>query len=358
MIKNLAVNFINSFEKNLMRLGQGVFVFSFCICLFSFGCTKNGEVKILKLAHVLNTEHPVHKGMEYLAQQVLERSNGNMRINIYPGGQLGSEREYLESLQIGSLDMTKVSSSVLENFVPNMAVLSLPYLFRDKHHKWQVLQGPIGESLLLHGERFWLRGLCFYETGSRSFYLRDKAVHSPDDLAGLKIRVMRSYWSIQTIDALGASATPIAFGELYTALQQGVVDGAENNVPTMFQSRHYEACKYYVLDEHSAPSDVLLISTHSWNRLTKQQQEWLQDAVDASVVYQQDLWDDATKSALRKMEEKGVTIIYPDKQPFREKVQSLYEELRRNKDPLYDLVLQIRAIGIDSSGTQNGEIGL
>lgn len=312
--------------------------------LFMLGCDKGPKVRILKLAHILDTGHPVHKGLEYLAEQLSQNSNGQMGIEIYPGGQLGSEREYIESLQIGSLDMTKVSTSVVENFVPEMAVFSLPYLFRDDEHRWQVLQGSIGRKILLQGEPFWLKGLCFYETGSRSFYLRDKEVHTPEDLKGLKIRVMRSYWSIRTINALGASATPIAFGELYTALQQGVVDGAENNVPTLFQSHHYEACKYYTFDKHSAPSDVLLISTHSWNRLTNQQQKWLQNAIEASVRFQRALWDNEVEKNLEEMKRKGLKFIYPEKEPFRKKVQILYHELKESKSPLYDLVLQIKSV--------------
>jgi tripartite ATP-independent transporter DctP family solute receptor len=318
------------------------------LSLVLHGCSSSGKVNILKLAHVLDPTHPVHKGMEFLAQKLDEYSQGQMRLEIYPGGQLGSEREYIESLQIGSLDMTKVSSAVLENFVPSMAVFSLPYVFRSAEHRWKVYQGPIGKKLLLKGEPFWLHGLCFYESGSRNFYLRDKAVYTPEDLKGLKIRVMRSFWSIQTINALGGSATPIAFGELYTALQQGVVDAAENNIPTLFQSRHYEVCKYVVLDEHSSPSDVLLISTHSWSKLTDQQKDWLEKAVAASVDYQRSLWDEAREKALNEMEAKGITLIKPDKSLFRKQVQPLFEELKNNKDPLYELVLEIQAVGVDS----------
>jgi len=155
---------------------------------------------------------------------------------------------------------------------------------------------------------------------------------------------MKSYWSIQTINALGGSATPIAFGELYTALQQGVVDGAENNVPTLYQSRHYEASKYYVLDGHSAPSDVLLISAHTWRRLNEQQQEWLLQAVQASVDYQRGLWDEATESSLKAMQDYGVEIIRPDKAPFRERVAGLYDDLKVNHVDLYSLVQEIKGV--------------
>lgn len=309
------------------------------------GCGGSDTVKVLKLAHVLDASHPVSRGMAHLAEKLAEISDGQLTMDIYPGGQLGSsEREYVESLQIGSLDMTKVSTAVLENFVPAFAVFSLPYLFESDEHRWSVLFGDIGEKMLLKGEDLWLRGLCFYETGSRNFYLRDKAVYSPEDLKGLKIRVMKSYWSIQTINALGGSATPIAFGELYTALQQGVVDGAENNVPTLYQSRHFEASKYYVLDGHSAPSDVLLIGTHTWKRLTKQQRQWLMQAVQASVDFQRGVWDEATETALKAMQAHGVEIIRPDKALFREKVSGLYRDLKINYPELDALVQEIQNV--------------
>jgi tripartite ATP-independent transporter DctP family solute receptor len=333
-------------KRPILKINLCMIILSLCC---SVSCRQHREIEVLKLAHVLDTSHPVHRGMAFLAERLDSLSAGKLRMDIYPGGQLGSEREYVESLQIGSLDMTKVNSAVLENFVPDFAVFSLPYLFRDEDHRWQVLKGPIGRDLLLAGERVWLRGLCFYETGSRSFYLRDTPVKHPKDLQGLKIRVMRSYWSIQTINALGASATPIAFGELYTALQQGVVDGAENNVPTFYQSRHFEACKYYCLDQHSSPSDILLISTHSWNRLTGQQKQWLQQATDASVEYQRGLWAQAVKLALDDMTDQGLQVIYPEKEPFRAQVQPLYELLRERDDPLYDIVEKIRAVGSSDS---------
>lgn len=319
--------------------------------LFSFmlACGGSDSVTVLKLAHVLDGSHPVSRGIVKLAETLKNVSGGQMRMNIYPGGQLGSsEREYIESLQIGSLDLTKVSSAVLENFVPSVSVFSLPYLFSSDQHRWNVLFGPVGKKMLLEGEAVWLRGLCFFETGSRNFYLRDRAVRTPDDLSGLKIRVMRSYWSIRTINGLGGSATPISFGELYTALQQGVVDGAENNIPTFLQSRHFEISKYLVLDGHSAPSDVLLISTHTWNRLTEQQKRWLEQAVQVALEHQRSLWDEATKTALEVMQEAGVTVIEPEKSHFREKVKPLYDELKEDYPDLHSTVLEIQAVPSDS----------
>lgn len=311
--------------------------------IFISGCSQQDSVTAIKLAHGLDIAHPVHKGMVYFAEQVAERSNGQMRIDIYPSGQLGSERQCLELLQIGSLGMTKVSAAVLENFAPRMKVLGLPYLFRDDEHAWAVLNGPIGKDLLLEAQNYWLRGVCFYDAGSRSFYTKDRPVNSPDDLEGLKVRVMNSQTAMQMVKALGGAPTPISFGELYTALQQGVVDGAENNPPSFYTSRHYEVCKYYSIDEHSTVPDVMLIGTNTWERLTAQEQTWLQEAADASVGYQRKVWAASEQEALDAVKAAGVQINYPDKSPFAARVEDIYE--RYKDDPeIYELIQQIQAV--------------
>jgi len=306
------------------------------------GCRGESKVTVLKLAHALDIVHPVHRGMVFMSEKIEEHSNGKMRIDIYPGGQLGAERELIELLQIGSLAMTKVSTAPLEAFVPEMQIFGIPYLFRDQEHRWKVLNSPTGRRLLLSGESFFLRGLCYYDAGSRSFYSVNKPVLSPADLRGMKIRVMKSITAVQMIQALGGSPTPIPWGELYTALQQGVVDGAENNAPSFYSSHHYEVCPYYSIDEHTAVPDILLISTLVWNNLTQQEKGWLQQAVDESVVYQKKLWKESTQEALEEVQKAGVEIIYPDKQPFLEAVQSMHDSHKGT--PLYDLIQEIKEI--------------
>lgn len=186
-----------------------------------------------------------------------------------------------------------------------------------------------------------MRGLNYYDAGSRSFYTKAKPILTPDDLKGLKIRTQESPTSVKLVNALGGSATPISYGELYTGLQAGVVDGAENNPPSFYTSRHYEVCKYYSLDEHTAVPDVLLISTVVWNDLNPQQQKWLQEAADESYEYQKKLWAEATKKALEEVKKAGVEISYPDKTPFIEKVQSLLEEYKSEPE-VYNLIQQIK----------------
>lgn len=298
---------------------------------FSLSCGGGGAVKVLALAHGLDPSHPVHKAMEFLATRLDESSGGSLQLRIYPSEQLGSERECLELLQIGSLAMTKVSASVLESFSPAFRVLSLPFLFSDRDHVWEVLDGEIGRDLLAEPLQYRLRGLAFYDAGSRSFYTTSRPVRSPEDLQGLKIRTMESATAMDMVRALGGSPTPISWGEIYTALQQGVVDGAENNPPSFHLSRHYEVAKYYSLDEHTSVPDVLLIGRAAWEALDSREQELLSAAARESAEYQKILWRAAEKTALDAVQEAGVEVLRPNKQAFMKEVEELLEA--RRADP-------------------------
>lgn len=331
---------MGNFRKKLNLLPFFIFIIFSILCT---GCGTDKRIKVIKLAHGLDLLHPVHQAMVFLADRISERSNGRMRIDVYPSEQLGSERECLELLQIGSLGMTKVSCSVLEGFVPSMSVLSLPYIFRDEEHRYRVLEGEVGRQLLLEGEKYWLRGLCYYDAGSRSFYTKDRPILSPSDLAGLKIRTQESPTSMKMVQAFGGSPTPIAWGELYSALQQGVVDGAENNPPSFHLSRHYEVCKFYCLDEHTGVPDVLLISTKVWRDLSAEFQKLLQEAANESEQHQRILWKLATQQALDEVQKSGVKIYYPDKIPFIEKVKAIHEDYK-TQPKLYQLIQRIKSV--------------
>ncbi len=306
-------------------------------------CGHQQQGRVLKLAHGLDPSHPVHQAMVHMADRCKEISNGELTIDIYPSGQLGSEQQCVELLQIGSLAITKVSAAVMESFTEEFKVLGLPYIFRSKEHSFSVLDGEIGDELLLSTEPFWIRGLCFYDAGSRSFYTIDRPITHPDDLKGMKIRVMKSITAMEMVKAQGGSPTPISWGELYTALQSGVVDGAENNPPSFYTSHHYEVCKYYSLNEHTMVPDVLIISQKVWKKLTDQEKEYLQQAADESVVVERKLWAESEKESLRIVQEAGVEINYPDKEPFAEKVEELLESYREN-EKLFDLITRIREV--------------
>lgn len=318
------------------------------ICSLLFGvvflftsCKSDSNVRIIRLGHGLDVTHSVHQAMLQTDVYLNELSQGKMRLQIYPNQQLGSERECLELLQIGSLDMTKVSGAVLENFAPKLRIFGLPFLFDNKDHLFKVLDGTIGKELLKEGEEYWLKGVGFYDSGSRSFYTKERPVEQPEDLEGLKIRVQESVSAFDMVKQLGASPTPISWGELYTALQQGVVDGAENNPPSFYLSRHYEVCKYYSIDEHTMIPDVLLVSTHLWNRLSSEEQGWLQKAIDQSIPYQRDLWIQSENESLQAVIEAGVEVSYPKKNRFQEATQKMYQDFK--KDPqMAELIERIR----------------
>lgn len=307
------------------------------------GSTAGGETRhqvVLKLGHVLDPGHPVHAALERMASRLAELSGGTVTIDIYPSAVLGSEVESLEQVQNGSLDLTKVSAAVMENFVPEMGVFGLPYLFRDEGHYWRVLTSPLGAELLRKGEPKLLHGLCYYDSGSRNFYTRSKPILTPDDLTGLKIRVMNSASAIAMVKAMGGAPTPIAWGELYSALAQGTVDGAENNPPSFTSNKHSEVCKHFTLDGHTRIPDILLIGTKTWSRLSPQVREWVQQAADESSRFQRELWKRETARALELAKAEGVTIHEVDPAPFVAKVAPLLEQV---EDPaIRELVRAIR----------------
>ncbi len=301
-------------------------------------CKSGLDTKTLYFAHSLPITHPVHKGILDMQKFLEEKSGGKLQIKVFPDGQLGSEREVLELLQIGSIALTKVSAASMSNFAPEYQVTSIPYLFRDSEHLFNVLEGEVGKQLLASGTEYLLRGLCFYDAGSRSFYAKNKAVNSPEDLNGMKIRVMNDQMSVDMVNTLGASATPMAYGELYTALQQNVVDGAENNIPSFVTSNHYEVCKYYTFDEHTMVPDVVVVGTKFWNLLDDTEKEWLQEAADESVRRQRVYWQETIKENMEVLKKAQVEFIYPDKSNFSDKSRPVLQ--RMMKDPKMKEVIE------------------
>ncbi|MGH8017110.1 MAG: TRAP transporter substrate-binding protein [Opitutaceae bacterium] len=319
-------------------LTAGVFVG----VLRSGGSDSKSGATIIKLAHVLDESHPVHKGMVDMNRRLRELSGGTVELLIIANSPLGSETECLSQVRSGALAMTKVSAAALETFVPEMKVFSLPYLFRDSEHFWNVLNGPIGKELLQAGESAGLHGLCYYDSGSRSFYTTSKPILTPADVEGMKIRVMQSPMAMDLIEMFGGAPAPIAWGELYTALQQGMVDGAENNEPSLSTSRHYEVAKHYSLDEHTSIPDVLVMSKLACDRLAPQVQAWLTQAAQESAPVQRKLWKEQVEKSLEEVKAAGVTIYHPDKAPFVEASAPMYEPYEGK--PLGRLAERIREV--------------
>ncbi len=307
-------------------LGALLSVLGFAWVLSGYEGSKGDDVEVLKLAHSLDTSHPVHKGIVYMKTRLESISGGEMTIEIYPSSVLGGETEVLEQVQNGVVAMTKISTGAMESFVPEMRVFGMPYLFENADHFWRFAGSDLGKEMLHRGKERNMYGLCYYDAGSRSFYTKTRQIESPDDLRGLKIRVQNSPMMINLVQTLGASPTPISWGELYSALAQGIVDGAENNPPSFYSNKHYETCRYFSLDEHVRLPDLLLISTPVWEELSPQQQAWLQQAADESSQFQRELWATETQRALAEVKELGVEVDYPDKQPFMDKVAPIYQQ--------------------------------
>lgn len=336
------------------RCGPWCYSFALPVGLLAYGAylgssADTGGAKVLRLGHSLNQQHPVHAGMEVMAADLAERSSERLRIEIYPDEQLGPERELIEMLQIGSLAMTKVSTGPLESFSPAVAVLSLPYLFNDRDHFWRVMDGAVGEELLDVSVPFGLKGLCYYDAGARSFFINRKTgrtVRTPGDLNGLSIRVMKTRTSMRMVELLGAKPVPIPFGELYSALDSGTVDGAENNAPSLLTTRQYEVCTSYSLNQHTRIPDILIMSADAWRRLTPEEQGWVKQAAVASSHYQRELWHRAEQEALDEMEAAGLEIVRElDPEPFRERVKALYGDPEFTSPDARRLIDRIREQG-------------
>ena len=292
----------------------------------------------LILAHNLDVTHPVHLGLVDFARRVNQESGGQLRVEVYPNGQLGSEREVLEQLQLGAVAFTKVSSLSLESFSPLFGVLNAPYVFRDQTHAYRVLDGPVGQELLEAAVEQRIRGLTYYNSGTRSFYA-DRPILRPEDLAGLKLRVMGSQTAIRMTELLGGSPAPMAYGEIYTAMQQHVIDGAENNLTALTLSRHGEIAKHYSEDEHICAPDVLVVSTAVWARLSPAQRELVARAAEQSKLVQRRLWDEAMADHRAQAAAMGVEFHRVDKSLFAQRVRPLIEEMKA-RGPDYRRLLE------------------
>ncbi|RKR03395.1 tripartite ATP-independent transporter DctP family solute receptor [Kushneria sinocarnis] len=282
----------------------------------------------LRVGHALNEDHVVARSYRHMADELEQLSDGSMHLRIFPNGQMGSTQDMLGQMQNGALDLVHASASNLESFDDIYSVFNLPYLFPSQADFKKVVFGPIGEEIMQSTREKGFFAIGAYVAGYRSFYA-SKPIRTPADLEGMKIRVQSSPTTIRMIKLMGGSPTPIAFSEVYSALQQGVVDGAENNVPSYVQTRHAELARYFSEDQHTSVPDFLTIATSTWNRLSDEQQQILQKAVADSEAYQQKLWDKVNQQAREQAKEMGAQFIEVDKDAFRKAVQPLYEEYRQ-----------------------------
>ncbi|WP_245955158.1 TRAP transporter substrate-binding protein [Kushneria indalinina] len=279
------------------------------------------------MSHNLTTDHSVHKAMTMMGERVAELTNGAVRVRIYPGAQLGTQRESVELVQRGILDMAKTNASELEAFDPVYSVLNVPYLFTSRDHFYQTMTGDIGRKIFQASRSRGFEGVTFYDSGARSFYAT-RPIRTPDDLYNMKVRVQPSATAIAMTQLLRASPTPLSFGELYTALQQGVVDAAENNPTALVTARHGEVARFFTLDEHTRVPDMLVISTATLERLSSAHRDALYQAAHESMIFQKGVWENASEQAVATAKaEMGVEFIDVDQALFADRTRPLRNEI-------------------------------
>ena len=306
------------------------------------------SAETLRLNHNNPPDHPTHISMQFMADRVSELTDGELKIQIFPNAQLGTQRESMELLQNCSLDMARSNASELEAFEESYAAMNLPYVFDSEEHFQQVIAGDIGQDILAASEDNGFRGVAFLTEGARSFY-GQKPILSPADLEGVKVRVQPSPSAIRMVELLGGNPTPIAWGELYSALQQGVVDAAENNPTALTTARHGEVVTDFSLDEHTIIPSVVVISNCAWEDMGAEKQEALMQAASEMQERHNKTWGEAAAAALEEAQsELGVEIHEVDKAPFVEAVQPMYDEVASQSEVVADLIERIRSSGSGS----------
>lgn len=286
-----------------------------------------GKPIVLKAGHVSSTIYPHHIGLVKLSEEVKKRTNGQVDIQIFPLSQLGNERDLTEGVRLGTVDMTVVSNAIVANFVPEAVVFDLPYLFQNQDHAMRALQSPAGLKVVNQIEGKIGKVLAYYGTGTRSVFNKVRPITKPEDLKGLKIRVLQSKVFIATLNAMGALATPMPFSEVYGALQQGVIDGAENDPASLLGMKHYEHSQYYSLTNHFVLSGYVFINWDRWKTLTPEQQKILAEAAELSQKEERDYERRKHEEALAELKRLGVKINDVNQAVFAERVKPVWQEV-------------------------------
>jgi tripartite ATP-independent transporter DctP family solute receptor len=286
---------------------------------------KSANKIILRCADVQAPGYPTVEGILYMSRLVKEQTKGRIEIVVYPNSSLGPESSVVEMVKLGVLDMGRVSISQVVTSDPNLEVLLLPYIFKDNIHKWKVLDGSIGNSLLEGLSKTDLIGLCFLEAGYRSFYNTKRPIYSPEDLRGLKIRVQPSQIMIKMIEFLGAAAVPIDYNEVTPTLTAKAIDGAENNLPSFLSMGHYKVARYFSFDRHSSIPEVVLISKKIWTKLAASDQEIIRKAAKESVPYQRKLWDKFENDSYLNLQQEGCKFNEVDLAAFKQRFKFFYQ---------------------------------
>ncbi|GHS87232.1 C4-dicarboxylate ABC transporter [Synergistales bacterium] len=301
--------------------------------------------RVFKLADNHPDGYPTVLGDIRFAELVKERTKGDIVIEVYNNSMLGDEKTAIEQTQMGDIHFIRVGTNPLAPINPIMNALSMPYLYRDRDHAFKVLDGAIGEEFLTSITKDGLLGLCWFDSGSRNFYNSKRAVHTPADMKGLKFRVQETPLMMDLVSSLGASPTPMAYNEIYTGVQNGIIEGAENNWPSYMSQSHNEVAPFFVVDEHTRAPEMILVNTDVWAKFSSDEQKIIKQAALEAATYQREEWVRQENDYAKQAEAKGVTItrLTPEEvKLFMDAVQPIY------KQPAYapyaDIIQRIRDV--------------
>jgi tripartite ATP-independent transporter DctP family solute receptor len=276
-------------------------------------------------------DYPTVAAVKYMSELLSKATNGKHSIKVFNKGALGSEKETLDQTKIGALDLTRVNISPMNAICQKTQVPTMPFLFRSVEHMRKVLDGPVGDEILKDCEQHGFIGLAFYDSGARSIYAK-KPLKTVADVKGMKIRVQQSDLWVALIGAMGGNATPMPYGEVYTALKTGIIDAAENNIPSFDTSKHHEAVKFYSKTEHSMAPEVLMMSKLVFDKLPKAEQDAIRKAAKDSVAFQRQKWDEQEAKSLAVVKAGGAQIVEVDKASFQAVMGPVYDKFMTTPD--------------------------
>ena len=287
--------------------------------------------------------YPTVEAVKYFGELIKERTDGRYSVEVYHSAQLGQEADTIEQVRSGVIDLNRVSMAPWNSLVPLTMIPSLPYLFTSPDHARKVMASEIGDEIAKGFEQHGVVVLAFYDGGARSFYNAKKPVNTLADLAGLKFRVIQSDVFVDMVAAIGATATPMPYGEVYYSIETGVIDGAENNFPSYESAKHFEVAKNYSLDQHTIVPEVFVMSKMAWDKLSDEDKTIFKQAGKESMEKQWELWDARVAESRKIVEEAGSQITTPEKQPFIDAMKPVYDKYV-NTPELKDLVARIQAV--------------
>lgn len=321
---------MNKFAAMAAAMGLSLFALTGCAqggASDSASATAENPM-VLTLAHGLSESHTVHIAMTEFADKVEERTNGRIRVDIFTNGQLGSENENMEQLMAGVISMTKVSAPGLATYNEAYHTFGLPYIFDDTEDFYHVMDSEQMRDFFLSSEDDGFVTLTYYTSGARSFYTKDKAIRTPEDLKGVKIRVQDMKSQTDMLKALGGIPVAMSYGDVYSSLQTGIIDGTENNETALTTGKHGEICKVFSEDQHAMIPDVMVMSAKVWNTISPEDQQIILEAAYESTDSHKIAWDQAIQEAIREAtEEMGVTFVTDvDKDAFREATSGMIQE--------------------------------